>query len=49
MQLSKNTEIFWGTFFEVLECTLNFEDFEKKVSLSAEVFLKFVAPKDVLT
>ena len=45
MQLSEKPK----TFYQFLESTLNFEHFEKKMSLIAQVFLKLLTPKDVLT
>ena len=41
MQLSKKVKTFGQFFIEVLESTLNFEHFEIKFSVIAEVFLKF--------
>ena len=35
-------------FFAFLECKLNFQCFEKKMSLIGEVFLKLSTPTDVL-
>ena len=37
------------TFPAFLESTLNFEHFEEKMSLTAQVFLKLLTPKDVFT
>ena len=42
MQLSEKLETF-------LESALNFEHFEKKMNLIAQVFLKLLTPKDVFT
>ena len=36
-------------FIAFLESTLNFEDFEKKMSLIAQLFRKLLTPKDVPT
>ena len=49
MQLSEKQNSFYQFFIAFLECTLNFELFEKKVSLRAQVFLKLLTPKDALT
>ena len=49
MQLSEKPKTFSEFFIEVLEFTLNFEHFEKKMTLIAQVFLKLMTPKDVLT
>ena len=46
MQLSEKLETFFIAF---LESALNFEHFEKKMSLIAQVFLKLLTPKDVCT
>ena len=49
MQLSEKLETFSGFFIAFFESALNFEHFEKKMSLIAQVFLKLLTPKDVLT
>ena len=49
MQLSEKWKTFSQYFIAFLESKLNFEHFEKKISLIAPVFLKLLAPKDVLT
>ena len=49
MQLSEKLETFSGFFIAFLESALNFEHFEKKMSLIAQVFLKLLTPKDVFT
>ena len=50
MQLSGKLKTFSGFFIVFLESTLNFEHFEKKkISLTAQVFLKLYTPKDVFT
>ena len=49
-QLSEKPNTFFELFIAFLKSTLNFEHFEKKkMSLIAQVFLKLLAPKDVLT
>ena len=48
-QLSENLKTFSEFFIAVLECTLNLDNFEKKMSLIAQVFLKLLTVKDVLT
>ena len=48
MQLSETPKTFCQ-FIAFLEATLNFEHFEKKISLIAQVFLKLLTLKDVLT
>ena len=47
MQLPKKPKTF--CVIEFLESTLNLEHFEKKMSLIAQVFLKLLTPKDVVT
>ena len=47
MQLSQKLEIFSPFFIAFLESALNFEHFEKKMNLIAQVFLKLLTPKDV--
>ena len=49
MQLSGKLKIFSQFFIAFFESTLNFEHFEKKISLIAQVFLKLYTPKDVFT
>ena len=48
MQLPKKPKTFC-VVIEFLESTLNLEHFEKKMSLIAQVFLKLLTPKDVVT
>ena len=48
MQLSETPKTFCQ-FIAFLEATLNFEHFKKKISLIAQVFLKLLTLKDVLT
>ena len=47
-KLSKKPPIFFNIFFEFLELEINFQCFEKKKSLIAQVFLKLLTPRDVL-
>ena len=49
MQLSVRLETFSDFFIPVLESKLNFKHFEKEMRLIAQVFLKLLTPKDVLT
>ena len=49
MQLSKKPKIFCCVCLAFLESTLNFQCFEKKMSLIGQVFLELLPPKDVLT
>ena len=49
MQLSEKPKTFSQIFIAFLESTLNFKHFETKMSLIAQVFLKLLTPKDVLT
>ena len=49
MQLSEKLKTFYGFFIAFFESALNFEHFEKKMSLTARVFLKLLTPKDVFT
>ena len=49
MQLSEKPKTFSQFFIAFLESALNFEHFEKKMSLIAPVFLKLLTPKDVFT
>ena len=48
IKLSKKPSIFCCIFFAFLESELNFQCFEKKMSLIAQVFLKLLTPRDVL-
>ena len=48
MQLSEKLKTFSKFFIACFESALNFEHFEKKMSLRAQVFLKLLTPKDVL-
>ena len=47
-KLSKIASIFCRMFFAFLESELNFQCFENKMSLIAQVFLKLLPPRDVL-
>ena len=49
MQLSEKQKASLECFIAYLESKLNFEHFEIKMSLIAQVFLKLLTPKDVLT
>ena len=50
MYLSEKSKTFSQLLIAFLESTLNFKHFEKKKkSLIAQVFLKLLTPKDVLT
>ena len=49
MQLSEKLQTFSRFFIAFFESALNFEHFEKKMSLIAQVFLKLLTPKDVFT
>ena len=49
MLLSKKLNTFCRFFIAFFEAALNFEHFEKKVSLTAQVFLELLTPKDVFT
>ena len=49
MQLSGKLKTFSQFFIAVFESTLNFEHFENKIGLIAQVFLKLYTPKDVFT
>ena len=49
MQLSEKLETFSAFFIAFSESALNFEHFEKKMSLIAQVFLELLTPKDVFT
>ena len=48
-QLSEKLKPFSQLFITFLECTLNLEHFETKMSLTAQALLKFLTLKDVLT
>ena len=48
-QLSEKQKNFFLFFIAFLECSLNLEHFENKMSLVAQVFLKLLVLKDVLT
>ena len=47
-ELSQKASIFCCIFFAFLKLELNFQCFEKKMSLIAQVFLKLLTPRDVL-
>ena len=47
-KLSKNPSIFCVSFLAFLGSKLNFQCFQKKMSLIAQVFLKLLTPRDVL-
>ena len=49
MQLTGKPKTFGQFFIPFVESTLNFEILKKKPSLIAQVFLKLLTPKDVLT
>ena len=49
IQLSEKLKAFSQIFIAFLVCTLNLEHFEKKMSLTAQVFLKLLTLKDLLT
>ena len=49
MQLSKKLKSFSQFFIAFFESKLNFDHFEKKMSLITQVFLKLSTPKDVFT
>ena len=46
--LSKKQKTFSEFFPAFLKCTLNFEHFQKKVTLIADVFPKLLSPKKVI-
>ena len=48
MQLSGKLKTFSEFFIAFFKSTLNFEHFEKKISFTAQVFLKLYTPKDNL-
>ena len=47
-ELSQKASIFCCMFFKFLKLELNFQCFEKNMSLIAQVFLKLLTPRDVL-
>ena len=47
MKLSKKPSIFSSIIFSILESAFNFECSKKNMSLIAQVFLKWLTPKDV--
>ena len=47
MQLSGKLKTISGYFIALFDSALNFEHFEKNISLIAQVFLKLLTPKDV--
>ena len=47
MQLSGKLKTFSWYFIALFDSALNFEHFEKKISLIAQVLLKLFTPKDV--
>ena len=47
-QLSQTPSIFCGIVFAFLKLELNFQCFEKKISLIAQVFLTLLTLRDVL-
>ena len=49
MELSKNVKTFGVFLTEVLESTLNFEQFEKKISVTVLLFLKLLTSEHVVT
>ena len=49
MQLSSKLMTFSRSFIAFFDSALNFEHFEKKISLIAQVFLKLLTPKGVFT
>ena len=48
MHLSQKQKNFSELFCKFLESTLNFEHFQKKLTLTAYVFSKLQAPKNVV-
>ena len=48
IQLSQKQKTFSEFFAEFLKSTLNFEHFEKKMTLIADVFPKLPSPKNVI-
>ena len=48
MRLSQKQNLFSPFFSAFFESTLNFEDFQKKMTLIAYVFSKVPSPKDAL-
>ena len=49
IQLSEKLATFSQFFIPFLESALNFEHFEKKMSLMTQICLKLLIPKDVFT
>ena len=49
MQLSRKLKLFSGFFIAFSETVLNFEHFEKTISLTAQAFLKLLTSRDVFT
>ena len=49
MLLSQKQNIFPGFFYSFFESALNFEHFQKKMTLIAYVFAKLPITKDVVT
>ena len=49
IQISGKVKIIFSFFIAFFESALNIENFSKKISLIAQVFLKLLAPKDVFT
>ena len=49
MQLSQKPDNCYRIFIAFLESRLNFEHIEKKESFIAQLFLKLLTPKNVLT
>ena len=47
-KISKKPEVFCRYFFAVLGSELNFQSFQKQISLTAQVFLKLLTARDVL-
>ena len=48
MQLSKKKNPFFSSFFASLKSTLNFDHFQKKMTLIADVYSKLQTPQEVL-
>ena len=49
MHFPGELETFFASFIAIFQCVLSFEHFAKKISLIAQVFLKLLTPKDVIT
>ena len=49
MQFSEKLKIFSHFYIPFLESAVNFEYFEKKMSLIAQVFLELLTPNNVFT